>query len=121
MAALLPPGARIPPTPPPIPAFSATLFLDQATRENGCWWTMPGHHLAGPFDLGAADPEALYARARPLELAPGDTLFLAATAPRASQGNSSPRTWQAFQMLYQAVGADPAPAGLQPPGASPGR
>jgi|GEM_PF-2850593 len=82
---------------------------------------MPGHHLAGPFDLGAADPEALYARARPLELAPGDTLFLAATAPRASQGNSSPRTWQAFQMLYQAVGADPAPAGLQPPGASPGR
>ncbi len=86
-----------------IPHFSACLFLDQATAENGCWWALPGRHLAGHLALEEEDAEALFAQARPLELAAGDVLLLAAPAPRASRGNTSARSWRAFEIHYLAA------------------
>lgn len=87
---------------PPVPHFAASVFLDQATTDNGCLWVLPGHHLAGHLELERLPEEDLYARARPLEVASGDVLFLCASTPRASRGNPSPRTWRAFHVGFAA-------------------
>ena len=85
-----------------IPSFTAGIYLDHATVENGCLWGLPGHHLAGHLELQHHREEELYARARPLELAPGDVLLQCPSAPRASRGNPSPRTWRALHVHYLA-------------------
>lgn len=85
-----------------IPNFDTGIYLDHATVENGCLWGLPGHHLQGHVDLGGQAEEELYSRARPLELSPGDVLFQCPSLPRASRGNTSPRTWRVFQVRYLA-------------------
>ncbi|MCC7265534.1 MAG: phytanoyl-CoA dioxygenase family protein, partial [Candidatus Latescibacteria bacterium] len=82
--------------------FAAGLCLDPVTTENGCFWALPGHHLAGHLNLEFGDEEELYTRARPLEMAAGDLLLLAPSAPRASRGNASPRTWRLLLLHYLA-------------------
>ncbi|MBI2501663.1 MAG: phytanoyl-CoA dioxygenase family protein [Candidatus Latescibacteria bacterium] len=85
-----------------IPNFETDIYLDHSTRENGCLWGLPGHHLAGHLELERFAEEALYARAQPIEMAPGDVLFHALSAPHGSQGNTSPRTRRIFCVHYAA-------------------
>jgi hypothetical protein len=72
------------------PELCAGICLDRSTAENGCLWALPGHHLVGHVDLRRLGQEELYARARPLEMAPGDLLLLARSTPHGSRGTSSP-------------------------------
>lgn len=85
-----------------IPNFDAGIYLDHSTVDNGCLWALPGHHLAGHIELERLAEEELYARACPLELAPGDVLFRCPSTPCASHGNPSPRTWRVFHVHYLA-------------------
>jgi hypothetical protein len=89
------------------PGLGASICLDQATVDNGCLWALPGHPEA---DLGAE--EECFERARPLEMAPGDLLFLNASTPRGARGNPSPWTWRALRVDFSAC-----PEG-QPPDAA---
>lgn len=99
-----------------IPDFCAGLCLDQSTLENGCLWCLPGHHLVGHVELHGHREEELYARARPLEMAPGDLLLLAHSAPHGSRGNASPWIRRIFYVHFAAAksghprGAGPSPA-----------
>lgn len=73
-----------------LPGLCAGICLDRSTVENGCLWALPGHHLVGHVDLQRLGEDELYARARPLEMAPGDLLLLAPSAPHGARGNASP-------------------------------
>lgn len=85
-----------------LPNFEAGICLDHATADNGCLWVLPGHHLAGHIELERGAEEEFYAQACPIEMAPGDVLFLCPSLPRAARGNSSPRTWRIFHIGFAA-------------------
>jgi ectoine hydroxylase-related dioxygenase (phytanoyl-CoA dioxygenase family) len=74
-----------------IPNFDCDVYLDPATIENGCLFGLAGHHLAGHVELERFREEELFGRADavPLEMAPGDVLFHAITAPHGSKANDS--------------------------------
>lgn len=93
-----------------IPDFCAGICLDQSTVDNGCLWSLPGHHLVGHIELDHGAEEALYARARPIEMAPGDVLFQCSSTPHASRGNPSPRTWRLFHVHFAAGKGPDGPA-----------
>lgn len=88
------------------PDICAGICLDQSTVENGCLWSLPGHHLVGHVDLQRYGEEELYPRARPLEMASGDLLLLAHSAPHGSRGNASPWTQRLF-CVHFAAGKNP--------------
>ena len=81
-----------------IPNFAAGIYLDHATRENGCLWSIGGHHLVGHVELENLSEEDLFSRSRPLEMAPEDVLFQALAAPRGGRGNPTPLNHRSFEV-----------------------
>jgi len=85
-----------------IPNFDTDLYLDHSTIENGCVWGIPGKHLVGHVDLSKYSQEELFKKfgAVPLEMAPGDVLFHALSAPHGSIGNKTSSVRRIFYVHY---------------------
>lgn len=87
-----------------IPNFDCDIYLDAATEENGCLYGLAGHHLAGHVEVERFTDSELFERedAVALEMAPGDVLFHAITAPHGSKANDSHTLRRVFYVHYMA-------------------
>jgi len=87
-----------------IPNFDCDIYLDDATVANGCLYGLAGYHLAGHVEVERFQEEALFSRsdALPLEMAPGEVLFHAISAPHGSKANESGTLRRVFYVHYMA-------------------
>jgi phytanoyl-CoA hydroxylase len=87
-----------------IPNFDCDIYLDEANLQNGCLFGLAGHHLAGHVEVERFQEEDLFDRADalPLEMAPGDVLLHAITAPHGSKANRSDTLRRVFYVHYMA-------------------
>jgi phytanoyl-CoA hydroxylase len=87
-----------------IPNFDCDVYLDAATIDNGCLYALAGCHLAGHVEVERFQEEELFSRADaiPLEMAPGDVLFHAISAPHGSRTNDSDMLRRVFYVHYMA-------------------
>jgi phytanoyl-CoA hydroxylase len=87
-----------------IPNFDCDVYLDAATIDNGCLYALAGCHLAGHVEVERFQEEELFGRADaiPLEMAPGDLLFHAISAPHGSRTNDSGMLRRVFYVHYMA-------------------
>jgi ectoine hydroxylase-related dioxygenase (phytanoyl-CoA dioxygenase family) len=87
-----------------IPNFDCDIYLDDATTENGCLYGLAGYHLAGHVEVERFREEDLFSRgdAISLEMAPGDVIFHAISAPHGSMANDSNTLRRVFYVHYMA-------------------
>jgi ectoine hydroxylase-related dioxygenase (phytanoyl-CoA dioxygenase family) len=87
-----------------VPNFTCDIYLDAATIDNGCVYALPGAHLVGHVELERVDQQELFSRADavPLEMAPGDVLLHAISAPHGSKANDSDTLRRVFYVHYMA-------------------
>jgi ectoine hydroxylase-related dioxygenase (phytanoyl-CoA dioxygenase family) len=87
-----------------IPNFDCDIYLDAATIDNGCLYGLAGYHLMGHVELERSPKEDLFARADviPLEMAPGDVLLHAISAPHGSKANDSNTLRRVFYVHFMA-------------------
>jgi phytanoyl-CoA hydroxylase len=87
-----------------IPNFDCDIYLDAATIDNGCLYGLAGFHLSGHVEVERFDEQELYKRADaiPLEMAPGDVLLHAISAPHGSKANDSNTLRRVFYVHYMA-------------------
>jgi phytanoyl-CoA hydroxylase len=87
-----------------IPNFDCDIYLDAATVENGCLYGLAGRHLAGHFEVERFSEDELFDRADaiPLEMAPGDVILHAISAPHGSRANESGTLRRVFYVHYMA-------------------
>jgi phytanoyl-CoA hydroxylase len=87
-----------------IPNFDCDIYLDAATINNGCLYGLAGYHLVGHVELERFQEPELFDRvdATPLEMAPGDVLFHAISAPHGSKANDSNTLRRVFYVHYMA-------------------
>jgi ectoine hydroxylase-related dioxygenase (phytanoyl-CoA dioxygenase family) len=85
-----------------IPNFDCDIYLDPATIENGCLYGLAGYHLVGHVEVERFHEDELFRRpdAVPLEMAPGDVLFHAITAPHGSKANDSNTLRRVFYVHF---------------------
>lgn len=85
-----------------IPNFDCDIYLDPATVTNGCLYGLAGYHLAGHVEVERFQEEELFGRsdAIALEMAPGDVLFHATSAPHGSRANNSGMLRRVFYVHY---------------------
>jgi phytanoyl-CoA hydroxylase len=85
-----------------IPNFDCDIYLDDATTENGCLYGLAGYHLAGHVEVERFREEDLFSRgdAISLEMAPGDVIFHAISAPHGSMVNDSNTLRRVFYVHY---------------------
>jgi phytanoyl-CoA hydroxylase len=86
----------------PIPAFTTDVYLDAATRDNGCVWAIPGCHRDGRIDLARYTEDELLARAVPCEMQPGDVMFHCLGTPHGSPPNQSDQLRRTFYLGFLA-------------------
>jgi ectoine hydroxylase-related dioxygenase (phytanoyl-CoA dioxygenase family) len=84
------------------PNFDVDIYLDHSTKENGCVWGIPGHHLVGHVDLKRFTQEELFTKfgAVPMIMEPGDVLFHSLSAPHGSIGNTTQSIRRIFYVHY---------------------
>jgi ectoine hydroxylase-related dioxygenase (phytanoyl-CoA dioxygenase family) len=87
-----------------IPNFDCDIYLDAATIDNGCLYGLAGYHLAGHVELERFQEAELFDRpdATPLEMAPGDVLLHAISAPHGSKANDSNTLRRVFYVHFMA-------------------
>jgi phytanoyl-CoA hydroxylase len=87
-----------------IPNFDCDIYLDEATVSNGCLFGLAGYHLVGHVEVERFQEEDLFTRsdAVPLQMAPGDVLFHAISAPHGSKANTSGTLRRVFYVHYMA-------------------
>ncbi|HZD68582.1 MAG TPA: phytanoyl-CoA dioxygenase family protein [Actinomycetes bacterium] len=87
-----------------IPNFTCDIYLDAATIRNGCLYALPSRHLVGHVDVERFDEQALFHHpdAVALELAPGDVLLHAISAPHGSKANASDELRRVLYLHYMA-------------------
>jgi hypothetical protein len=85
-----------------IPNFDCDIYLDSATLENGCLFGLAGDHLAGHVEVERFEEEELFGRADavPLEMAPGDVILHAISAPHGSRANDSNTLRRVFYVHF---------------------
>lgn len=92
---------------------SALVYLDDATKENGCLWVIPRSHRSGTLEgledrgvLGAlyTDVAPLGGGAQPAELPAGSVLYFHHDLVHGSQSNRSRTSRRVFVAAYQAPG-----------------
>jgi len=93
---------------------SLQLYLDDADRENGCLWMIPGSHLNGVLphveDRGVlgklyTDIERLETPApTPIEVAAGSLIYFHGDVVHGSRGNRSRHSRRALVFTYQPAG-----------------
>jgi phytanoyl-CoA hydroxylase len=87
-----------------IPNFDCDIYLDSATIENGCLFGLAGYHLSGHVEVERFEEEELFGRAdaTPLEMAPGDVILHAISAPHGSRANDSNTLRRVFYVHFMA-------------------
>jgi len=87
-----------------VPNFDCDIYLDEATLQNGCLFGLAGHHLAGHVEVERFQEDDLFERADaiPLEMAPGDVILHAITAPHGSKANRSGTLRRVFYVHFMA-------------------
>lgn len=87
-----------------IPNFDCDIYLDDATIDNGCLYGLAGCHLVGHVEVERYGEDELFDRtdAIPLEMAAGDVLFHAISAPHGSKANDSNTLRRVFYVHYMA-------------------
>jgi ectoine hydroxylase-related dioxygenase (phytanoyl-CoA dioxygenase family) len=87
-----------------IPNFDCDIYLDAATVDNGCLYGLAGSHLVGHVEVERFGEEELFGRPDvvPLEMAPGDVLLHAISAPHGSRANDSDTLRRVFYVHYMA-------------------
>ena len=92
---------------------SVLIYLDEATKENGCFWVIPGSHRHGPLAslqdrgvLGAlyTDVDRLEGEPLAFELAPGSAVFFHHYIVHGSQTNRTHESRRIFLLAYQPEG-----------------
>lgn len=92
---------------------SALAYLDEATKENGCLWVIPGSHRHGALQgledrgvLGAlyTDVDLINGEAIPVELPAGSVLWFHRDLVHGSQSNRSETNRRVFVAAYQPAG-----------------
>jgi ectoine hydroxylase-related dioxygenase (phytanoyl-CoA dioxygenase family) len=92
---------------------STLTYLDDATKENGCLWVIPGSHKEGNLQglkdrgvLGAlyTDVDLLDGEAIPTELTAGSVLYFHRDLVHGSQTNRSRSSRRVFVVAYQRGG-----------------
>lgn len=92
---------------------STLTYLDDATRENGCLWVIPGSHKQGNLQglkdrgvLGAlyTDVDLIEGEAIPTELSAGSVLYFHRDLVHGSQTNRTDSSRRVFVVAYQAGG-----------------
>ena len=93
---------------------SVQLYLDDATRRNGCLWIVPGSHRHGALpvyeDRGTlgrlyTDAEKFdTSRARPIEAPAGSAVFFHGDVVHGSRSNASGASRRALVLTYQPAG-----------------
>lgn len=88
-----------------VPDLVTDIYLQPATIANGCVHGIPGKHLLGTLDLAAHSEDELFTDcgAIPFEMAPGDVLFHALSAPHGSRANPTNATRTTFYLKYKAL------------------
>lgn len=84
------------------PNFDVDIYLDHSTKENGCVWGIPAHHLVGHVELSRFTQEELFTKfgAVPMLMEPGDVLFHSLSAPHGSIGNTTQSIRRIFYVHY---------------------
>ncbi|MAW58444.1 MAG: hypothetical protein CL564_02310 [Alphaproteobacteria bacterium] len=74
-----------------IPNIDCDIYLDHSTKENGCLWGIPNHHLVGHIEIENFTEEELFncPGIIPFETEPGDVIFHSLSAPHGSAGNKT--------------------------------
>jgi ectoine hydroxylase-related dioxygenase (phytanoyl-CoA dioxygenase family) len=87
-----------------IPNFDCDIYLDVATVDNGCLYGLAGHHLVGHVEVERFSEAELFDRpdVTPLEMAPGDVILHAISAPHGSKANDSDTLRRVFYVHYMA-------------------
>lgn len=87
-----------------IPNFDCDIYLDAATVDNGCLYGLAGSHLVGHVEVERFSEEELFGRPDvvPLEMAPGDVLLHAISAPHGSTANDSGTMRRVFYVHFMA-------------------
>jgi len=94
---------------------SVLIYLDEATKENGCLWVIPGSHsrgtlpsLAGQGALGAlyTDVEQVEGEPVPTELPAGSVVWFHRDLVHGSRSNHSQDSRRVFVIAYQPAGLD---------------
>ncbi len=92
---------------------STLTYLDDATKENGCLWVIPGSHKDGNLQglkdrgvLGAlyTDVDLIEGEAIPTELSAGSVLYFHRDLVHGSQSNRTEGSRRVFVVAYQAGG-----------------
>ncbi len=92
---------------------SALVYLDDATKENGCLWVIPRSHRHGTLEaledrgvLGAlyTDVASIDGEAQPAELSAGSVLYFHHDLVHGSQSNRGRTNRRVFVAAYQAPG-----------------
>lgn len=92
---------------------STLTYLDDATKENGCLWVIPGSHKQGNLQglkdrgvLGAlyTDVDLIEGEKIPTELRAGSVLFFHRDLVHGSQTNRTRESRRVFVVAYQAGG-----------------
>lgn len=92
---------------------SALVYLDDATKQNGCLWVIPGSHKHGNLKalesrgvLGAlyTDVDRIDGEAVPTELPAGSVIYFHRDLVHGSQTNRTAASRRVFVVAYQAGG-----------------
>ena len=85
-----------------IPNIDADIYLDNSTKENGCIWGIPGHHLVGHVEIENFSEEDLFNHPDVIsfEAEPGDVIFHSLSAPHGSIGNKTKDLRRTFYIHF---------------------
>lgn len=105
-------------------SVSILMYLDDASRENGCLQVIPGGHLGPPLDhtrdgyfQGRVTERVDESRAVPLEGTAGTVIFMHCLTPHASVANRSAQPRRTLILSYRAADAFPIYVGEMTMGA----
>ncbi len=95
-------------------SVTVLIYLDDATRENGCLLLLPGHHRQAPMDhtrgglfQGAISERVDDSQAFAMEAKAGSVIFMHCLTPHASATNTSSRGRRTLILSYRAADAFP--------------
>ena len=85
-----------------IPNIDCDIYLDHSTKENGCLWGIPDHHLVGHIEIENFTEEELFncPGIIPFETEPGDVIFHSLSAPHGSAGNKTDGLRRTFYIHF---------------------
>ena len=76
-------------------------YIDHSTKDNGCLWGIPNHHLVGHVEINNFTEEQLFNHPTiAYEMEPGDVSFHSLSAPHGSKVNKTNDFRRTFYLHY---------------------